>query len=182
MSGQSGKHLPLARLGGIDTWGQKLTGLGIPGLVGIFAEMEKSRRVEWQQALKKGAGYLDASQMVSPLGKEPKLRQLRVLWIVMLQLACESESEVTQPCPTLCDPMDWSLPGFSIQGILQARILEWVTISSPEDLSDSGPRYRTWVSRIGGRCFNLWATREAGGSQKLPINSFNFASIFDSDI
>ena len=47
--------------------------------MGIFAEMEKSRRVEWQQALKKGAGYLDGSQMVSPLGKEPKLRQLRVL-------------------------------------------------------------------------------------------------------
>jgi len=38
-------------------------------------------------------------------------------------------SEVTQSCPTLCDPMDCSLPGFSIHGILQARILEWVTIS-----------------------------------------------------
>ena len=40
----------------------------------------------------------------------------------------ESESEITQSCPTLCDPMDCSLPGFSIHGILQARILEWVTI------------------------------------------------------
>ena len=34
-----------------------------------------------------------------------------------------------QSCPTLCDPMDCSLPGFSIHGILQARTLEWVAIS-----------------------------------------------------
>ena len=41
----------------------------------------------------------------------------------------ESESEVAQSCPTLCDPVDCSLPGFCIHGILQARMLEWVTIS-----------------------------------------------------
>ena len=39
-----------------------------------------------------------------------------------------AESEVAQSCPTLWDPMDCSLPGFSIHGILQARILEWVAI------------------------------------------------------
>ena len=38
-------------------------------------------------------------------------------------------SEVVQSCPTLCDPMDCSLPGFSIHGIFQARVLEWVAIS-----------------------------------------------------
>ena len=38
------------------------------------------------------------------------------------------ESEVTQSCPTLCDPMDCSPPGSSVHGILQARILEWVAI------------------------------------------------------
>ena len=37
---------------------------------------------------------------------------------------------VTQSCPTLCDPMDWRPPGSSVYGILQARILEWVAISS----------------------------------------------------
>ena len=37
----------------------------------------------------------------------------------------KSESEVTQSCPTLSDPMDCSLPGFSIHGIFQARVLEW---------------------------------------------------------
>ena len=36
---------------------------------------------------------------------------------------------VAQSCPTLCDPMDCSLPGYSVHGILQARILEWVAIS-----------------------------------------------------
>ena len=41
----------------------------------------------------------------------------------------ESKSEVTQSCPTLCDPMDCSLPDSSIHGIFQARILEWVAIS-----------------------------------------------------
>ena len=35
----------------------------------------------------------------------------------------------TQPCLTLCDPMDYSLPGSSVHGISQARILEWVAIS-----------------------------------------------------
>ena len=39
------------------------------------------------------------------------------------------ESEIAQSCPTLCDPMACSLPGSSIHGIFQARILEWVVIS-----------------------------------------------------
>ena len=38
----------------------------------------------------------------------------------------KSESEVAQSCPTLSDPMDCSLPGSSVQGIFQARVLEWV--------------------------------------------------------
>ena len=40
----------------------------------------------------------------------------------------KSESEVAQLCPTLCDPMDCSLPGSSLHGVLQARVLEWVAI------------------------------------------------------
>ena len=48
----------------------------------------------------------------------------------------ESESEVDQSCLTLSDPMDCSLPGSSIHGIFQARVLEWVAIAfSPEDSS-----------------------------------------------
>ena len=41
----------------------------------------------------------------------------------------ESESEVTQSCPTLCDPVDCSSPGSSIHGIFQARVLEWGAIA-----------------------------------------------------
>ena len=41
----------------------------------------------------------------------------------------EREREVTQSCPTLCDPMDCSLPGSSVHGIFQAIVLEWIAIS-----------------------------------------------------
>ena len=41
----------------------------------------------------------------------------------------KSESEVAQSCPTLGDPMDCSLPGSSIHGIFQARVLEWGSIA-----------------------------------------------------
>jgi len=40
-----------------------------------------------------------------------------------------SESEVAQSCLTLCNPVNCSLPGSSVHGILQARVLEWVAIS-----------------------------------------------------
>ena len=40
----------------------------------------------------------------------------------------KSESEVAQSCPTLCNPMDCSLPGSFVHGIFQARVLEWVAI------------------------------------------------------
>ena len=43
----------------------------------------------------------------------------------------KSESEVTQSCATLHDPMDCSAPGSSIHGIFQARVLEWVPFPSP---------------------------------------------------
>ena len=74
-------------------------------------------------------------------------------------LSLEWVSEVAQSCLTLCDPVDCSLPGSSLHGILQARILEWVAISFSRGFSQ--PRDRTWVSDIAGRSFILWATREA---------------------
>ena len=57
---------------------------------------------------------------------------------------------VAQSCPTLCDPMDCSLPGCSVHRILQARILEWVAIPFSRD--------PTWVSCITGRFFTVWPT------------------------
>ena len=41
----------------------------------------------------------------------------------------QSESEVAQSCPTLCDPMDCSLPGSSVHGVFQAKVLEWGAIA-----------------------------------------------------
>ena len=69
------------------------------------------------------------------------------------------KSEVTQSCLTLCNPMDYRLPGSSIHGIFQARVLEWVAISFSR--GSSWPRDWTWVFCIAGRCFTVWATREA---------------------
>ena len=46
----------------------------------------------------------------------------------------ESESEVAQPCPTLHDPMDRSLPVSSVHGIFQARVLEWVAAAAAKSL------------------------------------------------
>ena len=48
---------------------------------------------------------------------------------VVDNLKSESEIDVAQSCLTLCDPVDCRLPDYSVHGILQARILEWVTIS-----------------------------------------------------
>ena len=65
---------------------------------------------------------------------------------------CEVKwSEVAQLCPTLCDPMDSSLPGSAVHGIFQTRILEWAAISFSR--GSSQPRNRTWVSCIADRRF-----------------------------
>ena len=68
---------------------------------------------------------------------------------------------VTQSCPTLCDPTNCSPPGFSVHGILQARILEWIAI--PFSRGTSKPRDRTLFSCLKGRFFTVWATGEVSG-------------------
>ena len=70
----------------------------------------------------------------------------------------ESESEVAWLCPTLFDPMDYSLPGSSVHGIFQARVLEWVAISFSR--GSSWPRDWTQVFCLTVRLFTIWATRE----------------------
>ena len=71
----------------------------------------------------------------------------------------------------LCDPMDCSprLPGSSVYGILQARILEWVAI--PFSRGSFQPRDQTQVSSVADRFFTVWATREG------PIPLHPFASL-----
>ena len=69
----------------------------------------------------------------------------------MLHLCCCS---VAKSCPTLCDLMDCRLPGFSVRGVFQARILEWVAV--PSSKGSSWPRDRTCVSYTG-----RWVTASA---------------------
>ena len=80
-------------------------------------------------------------------------------------------SEVAQSCPTLCDPMDCSLPSSSTHGIFQARILEWVAISFSR--WPSRPRDWTQISHIVDRCFIVWATREVHMLARLCSKSFS---------
>ena len=80
----------------------------------------------------------------------------------LLFLVCKS-------CPTLCNPMGYRLPGSSVHGILQARILEWVAI--PFSLKSSWLRDWTRISCIGRRILYHWATWEAPWSAYLLLKT-----------
>ena len=76
------------------------------------------------------------------------------LFVVLILNCIWSEVKVTQSCPTLCDPMD-----YTVCGILQARILKWVAVP----FSRGSSQHRGWaqVSFIAGGFFTSWPTREA---------------------
>ena len=103
--------------------------------------------------------------LVSCLG-----RQILYHWV------SRKGSEVAQLCPTLCDPVDCSLPGSSVQGISQARILEWVAISFSR--GSSLPRDQTQVFCIAGRHFTVWASREAFYFAPIPCTLKSISSEF----
>ena len=69
----------------------------------------------------------------------------------MLKKKVKVKMLVTQLCLTVCNPMEYSLPGSSVHGIFQARILEWVAISFSRESS----RGQTWFSCIAGRFFTI---------------------------
>ena len=69
----------------------------------------------------------------------------------MCVCVCVCMCSFSQSCLTLCDPMDSSPPGFSAHGVFQARILEWVAISSYRE--SSWPKGQTCISCIAGRFF-----------------------------
>ena len=94
---------------------------------------------------------------------------------------------VTQSRLTLCDPIGCSPPGFSVRGIPQARILEWVAI--PFFRGSSGCRDRTWVWKISctaGRFFTVWATREVydirEGKKSFSFYSLRFSAPHSSTL
>ena len=76
-------------------------------------------------------------------------------------------------CPTLCNPLDSTLPGSPVHGILQARILEWVAMPSPRDLPDQGLNPSLYVSCTGRQVLYLWHRLGLGWGnpdfQHLPI-------------
>ena len=79
----------------------------------------------------------------------------------MMYSAC-MHAELLQSYPTLCDPMDYSLPGFSVHGIPQAIKLEWVAISYSGDLPDPGIKPTSLMSpALAGRFFTTSASWEA---------------------
>ena len=83
----------------------------------------------------------------------------------------KSESEVTQSCPTLSDPMDCSLPGSSVHGIFQARVLEWVPLPSlsPDIRSLKLTELtRTLVGALGTSLLLLWKHCYASVFKDIP--------------
>ena len=82
------------------------------------------------------------------------LHHLRYFLKTVYLLCNCNKMKVAQSCPTLCDPMD-----YTVHGILQARILEWVAM--PFSRGSSQPRDWTQVSCIAWGFFTGWATREA---------------------
>ena len=90
-----------------------------------------SSNLAWRIAWTEQPGGLQSTQ----LQKKKKKKQLSTCtdnWKTQVRKiisGIESESDVTQSCPTLSDPMDCSLPGSSVHGIFQARVLEWCAIA-----------------------------------------------------
>ena len=93
-------------------------------------------------------------------------------------ILCENRVKelVPQVYPTLCDPMDWSLPGSPVHGILQARILEWVALPSPR--GSSRPRDGTQVSCIAGGFITIRTHITCVAHKYLPRPLSGFTSSF----
>ena len=108
----------------------------------------------------------------------------------------KSVNEVTQSCPTLSDPMDCSLPGSSVHGIFQARVLEWVPIAwekftiAPKNLTNqiSIPNHKPWKfpSVICLTCLQLYCKPVEGvlsfPSQKRWKHIHLSLSLFTAEI
>ena len=94
---------------------------------------------------------------------------------VIVLIAWEEERvkmSVTQLCPTLCDSMDYSLPASSVRGILQARILEWVTIpflqeAPVQTLGWRDPLEKGMATHSSVLAWRIPWTEEHGGLQSM---------------
>ena len=105
-------------------------------------------------------------------------RLLRVPWTARRsnQPILREWVKVAQSCLTFCNPMD-----YTVHGILQARILEWVAF--PFSRGSSQPRDQTGVSCIAGRFFTNWVLREALLEEKtLQDSSLEEKTLQEADI
>ena len=136
----------------------------------LYLSMRKPRlRAEtWPESHSSWVHFWDVLSGLSSFLKCCLLRPLlnifspsSLLWNLLENLV---KVLVAQSCLTLCNPMDCSLLGSSVHGIVQARILEWVVI--PFSRGSSRPRDRTRVSCIVGKFFTVWAT------QNCTVHSF----------
>ena len=104
------------------------------------------------------------------------------VWMCVCVCVCIKSLQL---CPTLCDPMDYSLPGSSVHGILQARILEWVACPPPGDLPEPGIEPAALISpALTGVSFTTSATchlrdgksliSAEPGALVLPLSCFKY--------
>ena len=126
-------------------------GLPDSSVRGIFP----ARILEWAAipSQRSNAGLLHCRHIIYHLRHQGSQRGLRWLY--------ESEMLVTQSCPPLCDPMDCSPIGSTVQGILQG------IFSFPR--GSSWPRNRTCISCTACRFFTFWATRHRVGSPNSSL-------------
>ena len=135
------------------------------------------------RALSLAHGLLVAAggiQLPAPTGVKPGPPALRAgnlsPWttreappIMVLFLRPSRKVSVAQSCPTLCDPMDCSLPGSSVYGIFQGRILEWVVVPSPGDLPNPGIEPRSPALQADFFYFYFLLLSEPPGRTALMI-------------
>ena len=151
MDMSSGKLLELDGQGGLawcNSWGHK--------------ELDTTEWMNWNE-LNMNLLLNASSDIVSkqwPFSLQHKSERKSFYQYIIKQIFKNSCSIVrmAQSCLTLCDPMDYSLPGSSVHGILQARTLEWFAM--PFSRRSSQPRDWAWVSCTAGRLFTIGATRE----------------------
>ena len=85
---------------------------------------------------------------------------------ILVVSAATAAAKSLQSCPTLCDPMDYSLPGSPVPGILQARTLEWVAISFSNAWK--------WTVKVKSlSCVRLFSTPWAATHQAPPSIGFS---------
>ena len=133
----------------------------LPGsfIHGMFQHGENSKGPRWN-AVKSPFPLSSPATQVSP----PEVVGFWFLRVLSSSLCTHVMMGIVkvlavQSCPTVCTPMDCSLPGSSVHGFLQARILEWVAIPYSKEYSQW--RDQTQVFWIAGRFFMVWVTRDS---------------------